>query len=868
MPQPTWVTPAGNFGTYTEGVPITQTFVATPSTMGNTLEYTILNGITDIYPPATVSWNLDSSTGIFTGTPSQVETSTTFNFTIRVKEYNGLVYVGSTDRTFSFMVEGVTPPSFITPAGALYSGPSYLPDSTWSPYQILVDNPDPETTAIIRQIGGSLPPGLEIRDGLIRGYADPSNSNYTFTLEVESESGIANRTFSIQVVQQTTLTRAPAILNTQPPSYDIQFTDPNKPYYISTTGEMGIFSQQNYFIFRVLGESFNSGSISYSRTGTLPPGLTDNIDYRTDNVEVTVINGGTGYSPGDQISILGSSLGGVNGINDMLLTVTIAPAGIITKATVVSGLNVDSSIQYTDVPVQTITGIGSGAIFTINKINAGWILGTITDDPTLTVETYNFSYTALNNDNGLASTPTNFSMIVVSQDNNVPFDIDVVWNTVSNLGQIVNGAISSVEVEAYNIGGLPLEYTLVSGSLPPDLTLNTDGTISGIVAWETQGTVTPKDDIISYTFTVQAQNPTYPEITSTKTFTLNVYQAFDEPFDNLYIRSYFDLADRAILNSLLQDEFLIPQSFLYRPLDTNFGKAKDVVYQHMYGVPASVTQTYISAVEKNHYRRSLTLGPIRTAIAKDLNGVVQYEVVYSEIVDNLVNSDGVSINKRITWPVPINGSKRTLYPNSLPNMREQIKDQIGYNASSKLLPLWMSCQQENGSTIGYIPVWVICYTKPGYSQIIKNNILTPFAGEFPVISTSVVDNSIEVATTVGFYRGMRVKFSGIAFGNITIGVQYYVHTILSEKHFTITTSLFNGPVPLTSATGEMFVEHVPWEYTLNILNFKTDRFEIGKALTFDYDPGSESWGVLPSGVDQTDSHDEYIFWQKNILGNN
>lgn len=870
MPQPTWVTSAGNFGTYTEGVPVAQTFVAIPSNGSYTLQYTILNGINEVYPPATVPWVLNASTGLFTGTPEQVEKTTIYDFTIRVKEYNGTTLMGFTDRTFTFTVEGVTPPTFITPAGPLYPGPTYLPDSTWNPYQIMVNNPDPGTVAVVRQIGGSLPPGLEIRDGLIRGYADPSNANYTFTLEVESLSGIANRTFSIQVVEQTPSTREPAILNTQPPSYDIQDTDPNAPYYLSDTGDIGIFSQQNYFIFRVLGESFNSGSISYSRTGTLPPGLVDNIDYRPDNVEVKIVDGGSGYVVGDQIKIPGALLGGVTGVNDMFLSVAAVALGEITSVIVDSGLNVDSAVQYINLPVSTVTGIGSGAIFTVNKINAGWILGTITDDPTLTVETYMFTYTALNNDNSTSSTPTTFSMVVVAQENNIPFDIDVIWQTPENLGQIVNGSISALEVQAYNAGGLPLEYTLSAGTLPPDLTLNSDGTISGIVAWETGAgpLPIPKDTEIDYTFVVVAENPTYPEVTSTRTFTLTVVQEFDQPYDNLYIRSYFDLEDRAKLASLLQDEFLIPQNFLYRPLDPNFGKASDVVYQHMYGVPSSEISTYVSAVEKNHYRRNLILGPIRTAIAKDVDGVVEYEVVYSEIVDNLVNNDGVSINKQVSWNVPINGTKRILYPNSLPNMRQQIKDTIGYNASSKLLPLWMSCQQENGSTIGYIPVWVICYTKPGYSQIIKNNILSPFVGTFPVIATSAIDNSVEIVSTAGFYRGMRIKFSGTSFGNITVGMQYYVHSIIGEKHFTITTSLFNGPVPLFSETGEMSVEHVPWLYTLNILNFRTDRFEVGKSVTYDYDPATDTWSTFPSGVDQTDSHDQYVFWQKNILGNN
>lgn len=865
MAQTKWVTPAGNFGTYAEGTPITKTFVATPGTLGNTLVYTILNGV---FPDALVDFTLNSSTGVLAGTPGLVANTTIYPFTIRVFELLAGDVVSFADRTFSFSVEGITPPTFVTPSGPLYPGPTYLPDSTWNPFQILVNNPDPGTTAIIRLIGGSLPGGLEMNSsGLIRGYAEPSNINYNFTLLVESASGTNSRNFSIQIVEQTPATRAPAILNTRPPSYTIPPTDPGAPYYISSNGSMGIYSQDNYFIFRILGESFGAGSISYTRTGTLPPGLSDNVYYNDTNVAITVYAAGTGYAPGDQLKILGANLGGVTGVNDMTFTVATVDTGQIRTLTSIAGLNVDSNGYYGNVPVQTITGSGSGAKFHIGKINAGWITGTITNDPTLTVETYNFTYTAHNNDNGLSSTPTNFSMVVVSQTENVPFDIDVEWLSDSNLGTIYNGMISDLSVVARSVGGLSLEYTFDSGSLPPALTFNSDGTITGIVAFEINGSVAPQGSSFYYTFTVTAQNPTFPEVISTRTFTVTVYQQFDQPYDNLYIRSYFDISDRLLLNSLLQDQYIIPQEFLYRPFDQYFGKATDVVYQHMYGVPASNIETYVAAVEKNHYRRNLTLGPIKTAIAKDIGGRVRYEVVYSEIVDDLVNAQGISINKQISWPVPIHGSKRILYPDSLPNMREQIATFIGQDVQSSLLPLWMSGQQDNGGTIGFIPVWVICYTKPGYSEIVKNNIISPFPSNIPVIRTSVLDNTLEVESTVGFYPGMRVVFSGDGFGGVTPGVHYWVYTVISEKQFTITTSMYTQPITLSSATGTMYMTHIDWGHRLNELNFRVDRFEVGKAISYDYNPDTETWTTLPSGVDSTDSHDKFVFWQKNILGN-
>jgi len=955
--QPTWTTAAGNIGSYPENVPIAAyNFSATPSG-AYTLLYEKINGN---FPNN--SFTL-STAGVLTGTPGEVGEDTSYPFTIRVTQWNGPINMGFADRTFSITVQGVTPPTFdpiYYPATTYYPifgvYPLGLNSSTWTEYQVLINNPDPNSTAIVTVFDGSLPPGLEINSsGLIRGYADNSSLNYQFTLKVESVSGFNTQNFSIQILPVPALpaTPPPTILNTRPRSFTILPADPNKPYYIDSSGLIGVFSQDNYFIYKILGNSFASGPVSYNITGSLPLGVTDNINYRPDNTTATVVDPGLGYLVGDSVTISGADIGGVTPGNDLYLTVVaVDGSGGITELQVntsaLTNLNVDSENIYSTKGI--VGGTGVGATANVAKINAGWILGTITNNPALTVETYNFTYTAINNINGYTSDPISFSMEVVAQIDNIPFDISVVWLTESAIGTINIGSISNLAVVAENVGGLSLEYTLDSGSLPTDLTLNSDGTISGTVAWETESTLTPEGGTVEYTFTVIAQNITYPEITSTKTFTLNVYHKYGtKPYESLYIRSLFDIPDRNIVATLLNDDYLIPEQFTYRPDDPNFGKASDVVYQHMYGVPASTVNEYITAVEKNHYRRNIILGPIKTAIAKDQTGVVQYEVVYSEIVDNLVNNDGVSISKEITWPfaVPVyvkaqisnivrlgnvvtvttldqhnfsDGSEviigsvsggttpfdgiftitstttytfiynqtganesgvinvdskaiskefeTTFYPNSLDNMNKQIADELGQDTQASLLPLWMSGQQEDGSILGFTRAWVICYTLPGYSKIIKNNIISPFTEQIPILSTQAANNLLECTSTAGFYPGMRVIFSGTSFGNIVLGFYYYVYTIVSEKQFTISQTFLTGPaLNITSGTGSMFMEHLDWEYRLNQLNYRIDRFEVSKSLSFDYNLSTSTWTALPSGVDPTDSHDEYIYFNKNILGN-
>jgi hypothetical protein len=69
------------------------------------------------------------------------------------------------------------------------------------------------------------------------------------------------------------------------------------------------------------------------------------------------------------------------------------------------------------------------------------------------------------------------------------------------------------------------------------------------------------------------------------------------------------------------------------------------------------------------------------------------------------------------------GEARVLYPNSLPDMRQQIYDSIGRVDSTNLLPLWMTSLQPDGTIPGYTPAWVICYCKPGTAELVRQRIL-------------------------------------------------------------------------------------------------------------------------------------------------
>jgi hypothetical protein len=216
-----------------------------------------------------------------------------------------------------------------------------------------------------------------------------------------------------------------------------------------------------------------------------------------------------------------------------------------------------------------------------------------------------------------------------------------------------------------------------------------------------------------------------------RTCSISVVRAYNKPYQNLQINAMPPADDRQLILQLLEDQDIFVPDFIYRPSDPNFGKAKRVTYQHAYGLEPDVLDTYVESLYKNHYWKELVLGEISTAQAIDpVTGEVVYEVIYSKIIDNLVNSSGASVSKivNLAYPIidPTDGSTvlTQVYPNSLVNMRDQVIDVVG-QISTKL-PLWMTSKQANGRVLGFTPSWVICYTKPSKSNQIAYYISTNY----------------------------------------------------------------------------------------------------------------------------------------------
>jgi len=226
-----------------------------------------------------------------------------------------------------------------------------------------------------------------------------------------------------------------------------------------------------------------------------------------------------------------------------------------------------------------------------------------------------------------------------------------------------------------------------------------------------------------------------------KTFTIRLIREYNAPYQNLIVQAMPPANDRLLVDSLLDDEQIFVPDYIFRPTDPYFGKATRVNYEHAYGLAPDALDRYVESLYQNHYWKNLVLGEIQTAQAVDAAGNVIYEVVYSKIIDNLVNAAGESVAKIVNLAYPIidpgDGSTvlTQVYPNSLVDMRDQVIDVVGQISST--LPLWMTSKQSDGRVLGFTPAWVLCYTKPGRSRQIAYYIQSQFGQQLNQVDFKV-----------------------------------------------------------------------------------------------------------------------------------
>jgi hypothetical protein len=804
MAQPQWITAAGSLGTIPEGI-FYSVAVEAEAGPGETVYYRVVAGElpTGVQVSTTgIIEGVPQNIALVQGVPTEVSVDTTSKFAVRAyttRVVNGVVVVDRiNDRTFTITVTGQDIPEFITPAGNV--GTFY--DGSEAAVQIQFTDTDPNETIKIRIVSGTLPPGLVLnpRTGLISGVIAPlvgpagtASPGYDasyfdqYPFDFVTRSASKNYQFSLEITDGK---------DSNVRSFEIYVYSKD-----SMSADTTDFTADNTFI---------TADVVPTRTPVLlapPPGSLGRI--RTDNFYAIKF---------DAIDFDG---------DPMQYLINTAPPGLT--------LNSTTGWLYGYIPNQGATENTYNFEITVRK----------TDQPTIVSEPYDYSITYIGN-----------------------LDTVVTWITAPDLGSINNGSISTLSVQAVNTIGRELQYQIVSGSnsrLPQGLTLLSTGDIAGTVSFNTfavdQGETTFDNNIrtrnitqettfdMTFTFTVNAYAPgTDADVISVfRTFTVTVVRAFNEPYQGLYIKCMPPQNDRDLILQLIQNQDIIPNNYVYRADDTNFGVATSVIYNHAFGLNPVSIEEYVAALDINHYWKNLTLGAVEYAQARNAAGEVMYEVVYSRVIDNLVNNSGVSVDKSVTLPFTIGGPDSTeittVYPNSLINMRDQVIDTVGQ--ISPLLPAWMTSQQADGRVLGFVPAWVIAYVNPGQGARVVYNIREQFGTQLNQVDFKVDRYEID----------RRMTFAWEPYSDSTISGEWI-------------------PAPPAATTFDLTPSDIQWLNTSsaavawtnnNSVTVEWINPNVGTPTIFD---GGATVFINPADtVTNTDQYDKYlVFPRVNILG--
>jgi len=396
---------------------------------------------------------------------------------------------------------------------------------------------------------------------------------------------------------------------------------------------------------------------------------------------------------------------------------------------------------------------------------------------------------------GVATAEKTFRLELIGE-----VDSAIDWITDSDLGDLRANQASMKKVKAESLlyGGRVV-YELVSGNLPPGLTLSGTGDLVGKVKQfgdsaspgltrffekldtAQEDSVLGKDFEILfdtgqttfdkiYKFSIKARDTAnFAELS--KEFQIKIVGDNNKVFANLYIKSFQEKNKRLEWFDFITNSEIFKPNEIYRYGDPNFGIQSEIKVLIYAGIESLEAVNYVQGMSRNHYNKQILFGDIKSAIAKDpKTQEILYEVVYCEIKDDY-QKDGKSISTTLDLPDSINSpiivsydkikvdsdipfasdrDHQRIFPNSIKNMRRRIKN-LGERDRS-FLPLWMrTIQDKTFVESGYLSAMIICFANPGNSETIISRI----KGRTNFASRGDWNNQ-------SFYRsGESVKFAGL-----------------------------------------------------------------------------------------------------------
>jgi len=717
---------------------------------------------------------------------------------------NGVFVVNRlADRTFELTVSGQSIPEFLTPPGLIgtfYDGTEADlqirftdsdPDDTVRASILFGELPpglslDPLTGrisgVILPLVGppGTAPAGYDATpyDQFPFDFGTRSASqNYQFAIEITDGKESNVRTFEIFVYSKDSMSADTTDFTADNTFITADVVPGRTPVLLTPAGDLGRVRADNFFAFQFQATDFDGDPIEYSITTGSGLGYDETL---FDQDGIGFDRGAFSLPPGLQIDPdTGWFYGYIpdQGASEFTYRFairvfkknqpTLISDFVFFTITIIG--NIDTEVLWLTPP--NLGTINNGAISTlsVSAVNIGGrelqyrlASGTASSLPQgLTLQssgniTGRVSFNTFALDGG--TTTFDIDRDTRLQANPTTFDLEFEFtvNAFAAQSEQIGFEVSSISIT--NGGSGYTSQPTITISAPPNVadaiqaTAGVATIVGGVITAVAVGnpgrgyTAPPTITITGGGGTAAAATALIRESTLTnavsvfRTFTVSVNRAFDEPYESLYIQCMPPQQDRAFIDQLVQNQDIIPQNLVYRADDPNFGVAQRVIYQHAFGLTAATLPAYVASLDLNHYLKDLVLGPVRTAQARNAAGDVVYEVVYSQIIDNLVNNQGVSVSKSVNLPYTVTLSDEstevgTVYPNSLINMRDQVVDEIGQ--TSPALPLWMTSKQADGRVLGFVPAWVIAYVKPGESARIAYNIRTRFGEDLNLVDFEV-----------------------------------------------------------------------------------------------------------------------------------
>ena len=727
MVAPVWTTTAGKLAVIDEQVSYSLQLEANTSD-STTVTYSLIAGN---LPPGIEL----TSTGLLQGTPAEVSKRTLYTFVVRATAGTKI-----TDRTFKIDVQGADAPQFSTAAGQLnqptstvyttdatsettdsneitaeITGNVTVLDGTYIQYQLAARDTDTEAgqKLIYELVSGTLPPGTTMTEtGLISGIVGLQDDErygpqggYDFDPYPDDGSNTAPK----NIYDRTVFSTSRSV------NYD----------FIVRVTDGTSFVERNFNIF------------VYSADYWVVSNTLITIDQTRVDFGSTTMDLHTGRPP---VFTTPADLGTFRHDNAVVIKIDVSDFDPL-----------QADLEYTVTAGSLPPGV------TID-LNSGELSGTLSRQ-SASEKDYSFTIKA----NRVVSTGISvfsertFTMKVIGD-----LDIGIEFNTPDIIGTVKAGIPSILSVTATaEAKNRELVYTVTSGSLPPGLTLSPQGNFIGIIDPSEY-----TDSTRAFTFTVNVSDQ-YQAAATTKEFTINV----DLPFTSIEYGNMTghstSFVDQNIFYNIAQDPEINSPEYIFRPEDINFGMKVKPEMLLIAGLEAKTLTEFQNQMEQNHSPKDLYFGNIKTAVAKE-NGKVVYEVVYLDMKDPLENNDGESVSSSIELRSDINkpvlgprvssanltadadiysvrtdsglsfstsGSKvryanqlsadldfiSTVYPNAVANMRSRMKS-LGHKEYTNL-PLWMRTSQgTSGVPLGYVKAVPICFTKPGFSSLIKKRI--------------------------------------------------------------------------------------------------------------------------------------------------